>query len=92
MGEIDEGPGDARGAAEDGEDEEPREEEDEDVCGPHPWIHEPLRVPVQIRRWHRRHIQLSHQDNSTASDSDSDSTDSPFNSLSLSLSVLCLMM
>lgn len=59
MGEVDDGPSLARGAIEDGEDDEPREKEDENVSGPNPWVREPLRVPVQIRRWHRPHVHSS---------------------------------
>ena len=61
MAEVDERPRRAWGAAENGEDEDPAEEEDEDVGGPDPWVHEPLRVPVQIRGWHRLHVQLRHR-------------------------------
>ena len=60
MGEIDDGPGHARRATEDGEDDEPGEEEDEDVGGPHAWVHEPLGVPVQIGRRDRLHVQIRH--------------------------------
>lgn len=60
MGEIDDGPGHARRAAEEGEDEEPREEEDQDIGSPNPWVSEPFRVPIQIRRWHRLHVQIRH--------------------------------
>ncbi|KAI8544929.1 hypothetical protein RHMOL_Rhmol07G0003600 [Rhododendron molle] len=65
MGEIDDGPGHARRAAEEGEDEEPREEEDQDIGGPNPWVREPFRVPIQIRRWHRLHVQIRHFSEST---------------------------
>lgn len=61
MAEVDERPGHAGGAAEDGEDEEPGDEEDEDVGGPDPRVHEPLGVLVQIRRGHRLHVQLRHR-------------------------------
>lgn len=61
MTEIDGGPSHARGTTEDGEDEEPREEQDYDVRRPHARVREPLRVPVQIRWWHRLHIQTRHQ-------------------------------
>lgn len=61
MGEIDDGPGRAGGAAEEGEDEEPREEDDEDVGRPHAGVHEPLRVLVHVRRRHRLHVQLRHR-------------------------------
>lgn len=61
VAEVDEGPGHAGGAAEDGEDEEPGDEEDEDVGGPDPRVHEPLGVLVQIRRRHRLHVQLRHR-------------------------------
>lgn len=59
--EIDDGPGHAGRAAEDGEDEEPGEEEDADVGRPDARVHEPLRVPVQIRRRHSLHVQLRHR-------------------------------
>lgn len=61
MGEIDESPGHAGGATEEGEDEEPREEENKDIGGPHPRVHEPLGVPVEIgrrRRFHVHHVFL----------------------------------
>jgi len=61
VAEVDERPRRAGGAAEDGEDEDPAEEEDEDVGGPDPGVHEPLRVPVQIRGRHRLHVQLRHR-------------------------------
>lgn len=61
MGEIDDGPRHAGGAAEEGEDEEPGEEDDEDVGRPHPGVHEPLRVLVHVRRRHRLHVQLRHR-------------------------------
>lgn len=61
VGEVDDGPGHAGGAGGEGEDEEPTEEEDENVGGPHSRVHEPLGVPVQIRRRHRRHIQVRHR-------------------------------
>ena len=60
MGEIDDGPGHAGTATEDGEDEEPREEEDQNVEGPDTWVREPLRVPVQIRRRYSLHVQIGH--------------------------------
>jgi hypothetical protein len=50
--EVDDCPGHAGGAVEDGEYDDPREEEDEDVGRPHARIREPLRIPVQIRRRH----------------------------------------
>lgn len=61
VAEVDERPGHAGRAPEDGEDEEPGDEEDEDVGGPDPRVHEPLRVLVQIRRRHRLHVQLRHR-------------------------------
>lgn len=61
VAEVDERPCRAWGAPEDGEDEDPAEEEDEDVGGPDPGVHEPLRVPVQIRGRHRLHVQLRHR-------------------------------
>ena len=60
--EVDDGPGRAGGASGDGEDEEPWEEEDEDVGGPHARVHEPFGVLVQIRRRPRLNVQLRHQD------------------------------
>jgi hypothetical protein len=60
MAEVDERPRHAGCASDDGEDEEPGDEEDEDVGGPHPGVHEPLRVLVQIRRRHRLRVQLRH--------------------------------
>lgn len=59
MREVDDGPGHARGAIEDGKDDKPREEDDENVGGPHPRVREPLGVPVQIRRWHRPYVHCS---------------------------------
>ena len=56
VGKIDNGPGHARRAAKDGEDKEPREEEDKDVGGPNPRVCEPFCVPIQIRRWLRLHV------------------------------------
>lgn len=35
---------------EDGENKEPREEEDENISSPNTWICEPLCVPIHIRR------------------------------------------
>jgi len=61
MREINDGPCDAGGATEDGENEDPRKEKDEDVGGPDARVSEPLRVPVQIRRWHRLHVEICHQ-------------------------------
>lgn len=61
MGEIDDGPGHARRAAKDGEHNEPGEEQHEYVGSPHPWVHEPLGVPVQIGRRHRLHIKIRHK-------------------------------
>ena len=60
--EIDDCPRHARRAAEDGENKEPCEEENEDVGGPHTRVREPLRVPVQIRRRLRFHVQICHPD------------------------------
>lgn len=59
MAEVNDRPCHARRAIKNGENEQPAEEEYEYVCGPYSWIHEPLRVPVQIRRRHRLHVQLS---------------------------------
>lgn len=56
---MDNCPGHARRAAKKGKNKEPRHEHHEDIGGPHPWIREPLCVPVQIRRWHRPHIHSS---------------------------------
>lgn len=56
MSEVDDGPGDARGAVEDGENKEPREEEDQDVSRPHTRVREPLRVPIHIRRRKRSNV------------------------------------
>lgn len=66
VAEVDERPRRAWGAAEDGEDEDPGEEENEDVGGPDPGVHEPLGVPVQIRGRHRLHVQLRHRTNQTS--------------------------
>jgi len=63
VAEVDERPRRAGGAPEDGENEDPGEEEDEDVGGPDPGVHEPLGVPVQIRGRHRLHVQLRHRTN-----------------------------
>lgn len=59
MREVDYGPSQARRAIENGENDEPREEEDENVGGPHARVREPFCVPVQIRGSHRLHIHLS---------------------------------
>ena len=61
MKEIDDGPGHARRAREDGKDDEPGEEEDKDVAGPNAWVREPLGVSVQIRRRNCIHVQCPHQ-------------------------------
>lgn len=58
MKEVDDGPGHAGGAVEDGEYDDPREEEDEDVGRPHARVREPLGVPVQIRRRHRSDVHV----------------------------------
>jgi hypothetical protein len=47
------GPGRAAG---DGEDEEPGEEEEQDVGGPDPGVHEPLGVLVHVHRRRRLHV------------------------------------
>lgn len=60
MSEIDYGPSHTRRAAKNWEHKEPREEEDENIGGPNPRVHEPLCVPIQIRRWHSFHIQARH--------------------------------
>ena len=59
MREVDYGPSQARRAIENGENDEPREEEDENVGGPHARVREPFCVPVQIRGSVRLHIHLS---------------------------------
>ena len=61
MSEINNSPSHPRGTAREGENNEPSEEEDEYISGPHPWVHEPLRVPVHIRRWSRFHVQIRHR-------------------------------
>lgn len=58
VGEVHDGPSHARGAVENGEHDEPREEEDEDVGRPHARVREPLRVLVQIRRRHRANVHV----------------------------------
>lgn len=60
MEEVDDGPRGARGAAKDGEDEEPGEEDDDDVGRPDARVHKPLGVLVQIRGRERLHVQLRH--------------------------------
>lgn len=62
MEEINDCPRHARRTSNDGENKKPWEEEDEDVGGPHTGVREPLRVPVQIRRRHRFHVQIGHSD------------------------------
>lgn len=62
VAEINNGPGHPRSAAKDGEDKQPREEKNKDVGGPYPWVHEPLCVPIQIRRLHSLHVQIRHSD------------------------------
>uniref|UniRef100_A0A0A9GF28 Uncharacterized protein n=1 Tax=Arundo donax TaxID=35708 RepID=A0A0A9GF28_ARUDO len=54
--EVDDGPCSPGGAAGDGEDEEPGEEEKEDVGGPDARVHEPLGVLVQVHRRRRLHV------------------------------------
>ena len=49
--EVNNGPGRARGTSEEREDEEPSEEDDGDVGGPHARVLEPGGVLVQIRWW-----------------------------------------
>lgn len=58
--EMDNGPGGARVAIEDGEDDDPREEENEYVGCPYTWVREPLRVLVQIHRWRCPYIKIRH--------------------------------
>lgn len=60
VGEIDDGPCDARWAAEEGEDGDPGEEDEEYVRRPHAPVHHPLRVPVQHRRGWRLRVELRH--------------------------------
>lgn len=50
MSEMNDGPSDARRTMKDGENEEPREEEDENISSPNTRIREPLCVPIHIRR------------------------------------------
>ncbi|RZS23803.1 hypothetical protein BHM03_00056784 [Ensete ventricosum] len=50
----------ARVAAEDGEEDKPGEEKDEDIGGPNPRVHEPLRVLVHVHRRHRLHVEFRH--------------------------------
>jgi hypothetical protein len=66
MSEMNNGPSDARRTMEDGENEEPREEEDENISSPNTRICEPLCVPIHIRRrkcsyvhrlFHRRDLE-----------------------------------
>lgn len=59
MGEVDDSPGHAGGATEEREDDEPREEENQNVARPNPWVREPLRVPIQIRRRNRPYVHPS---------------------------------
>lgn len=61
MREIDDGPGHARRAAKYGEDENPGEEQNENIGGPNTGIQEPFCVPIQIRRRHSLHIEISHR-------------------------------
>ena len=56
MAEVDGGPCGARRTAGDGEDEEPGEEEEQDVGGPDPGVHEPLGVLVHVHRRRRLHV------------------------------------
>lgn len=58
MAEVNDGPGHARRAREEAEDDEPREEDRENVGGPNPRVREPFCVPIQIRRSNRRHIHF----------------------------------
>lgn len=60
VAEVDEGPRRAGGAAEERESEDPGDEEDEYVGGPHAGISEPFRVLVDIRRRRRLHVHLPH--------------------------------
>lgn len=60
MSEIDNGPGHARRATENREDDKPSEEEYQYIRRPYAWIQEPLRIPVQIHRWRRLHVQIRH--------------------------------
>lgn len=60
MREIDDCPGHAGRASENGQHKEPREEEDQYIRGPNTRVREPLRIPVQIRRLLRRHVVTRH--------------------------------
>lgn len=57
VAQVDNGPGGASRASEEGERDEPSEEKDEDVEHPYARILEPRGILVQIRRWLRIHIQ-----------------------------------
>lgn len=58
MGDVDYGPGHAGRASEEAEEDEPREEQNQNVCSPNPRVREPLCVPVQIRRRNRPNVHL----------------------------------
>lgn len=60
VAEVDGGPGGAGGAGGDGEDEEPGEEEEQDVGGPDPGVHEPLGVLVHVHGRRRLHVVGRH--------------------------------
>lgn len=60
MNEVDYGPRRAGRATKNRENDQPGEEKYEYIGGPHTWIHEPLSVPIQIRRWRRLDIQIHH--------------------------------
>lgn len=61
MSEMNDGPSDARRTIENGENEEPREEEDENISSPYTWICEPLCVPIHIRRRKRSYVHRRHR-------------------------------
>ena len=77
VSEINNSPSHPRGTPRDGEHNEPSEEEDEYISRPHPWVHEPLRVPVHIRRWSRFHVQIRHRSDLFHNNDDSIRFDSP---------------
>lgn len=60
MPEMDDGPGRARRASKEREDDNPREEEDRHIGCPHPGIREPLRILVQIRSRFCFHVETHH--------------------------------
>lgn len=60
MDEVDYGPGHARRATENRENDKPGEEQYEYIGGPYTWIREPISVSIQIGRWRRFDIQIRH--------------------------------